>query len=269
MLILLAALCMAQEKVKLELKTAAGEKSLHQWKESNTGRIVAVVAGREAVETTHQIESRRYRDEVLEVDGPAPVRVRRAIELWTESRRRDGETVTEPRKLQGRTITIRRTPDGGSAVEGADDAPPAELRKQRLRPEILFGAFPAEEVAVGQDWGIEEAVLLKDLGASNDATRFTTAQGRAKLEKLEEHQGARCAVVSVNVKASGAIQGQEALRTSFDIRARVWIDVAKGRLLTLKGEGEGKVEGTLDQDGEKIKLDGTFTLSIEAEQSFE
>jgi hypothetical protein len=37
----------------------------------------------------------------------------------------------------------------------------------------------------------------------------------------------------------------------------------------MKGEGEGKIEGTLDQDGEKIKLDGTFTLSIEAEQVYE
>lgn len=269
MMIALLVLALAQDKVKLELKAAVGEKSSHAWKESNTGQIVATVAGQQAVENTLQIETRRFRDEVLEVDGAAPARVRRTVDEWTETRQRGAETSKEVKKLQGRTITLKRTSDEGTAVEGADDVPPAELRKQRLRPEILFGAFPAEPVAVGQEWALEEKALLKDFGASNDATRFTAAQGRAKLETVEDHKGVRCAVVSLSVKASGSIQGQEALKSSFDVRARVWVDVAKGRLLTMKGEGEGKIEGSLDQDGEKIKLDGTFTLSIEAEQVYE
>lgn len=269
MMIALLVLALAQDKIKVELKAAVGEKSAHTWKESTTGRIVATVAGQQAVENTLQVEVRRFRDEVLEVDGPAPTRVRRTIEEWSETKQRGAETAKESKKLQGRTITLKRTSDGGTAVEGADDVPPAELAKQRLRPEILFGAFPAEAVAVGQEWGLEEKALLKDFGASNDATQFTTAQGRAKLEAIEDHSGGRRAVMSVSVKASGAIKGQEALKTSFDLRARVWVDVAKGRLLMMKGEGEGRIEGVLDQEGEKIKLDGTFTLSIEAEQTYE
>jgi hypothetical protein len=269
MMIALLVLALAQDKVKLELKAVVGEKSSHAWKESNTSRIIASAAGGQSVANHLQTETRRFRDEVLEVEGPAPARVRRTIDEWTERKQRDGETFQEVKKLQGRTITLKRTSDEGTAVEGAEDVPPAELRKQRLRPEILFGAFPAEPVAVGQEWALEEKTLLKDFGASNDATQFTTAQGRAKLEAVEDHKGVRCAVVSLSVKASGSVKGQEALKTSFDVRARVWVDVAKGRLLTMKGEGEGKIEGSLDQDGEKIKLDGTFTLSIEAEQTYE
>ena len=53
------------------------------------------------------------------------------------------------------------------------------------------------------------------------------------------------------------------------LRARAWLDLAKGRLLTMKGEGEGKMAGEFLQDGETIKLDGRFRLSMEAEQTFE
>ncbi|HEX7900813.1 MAG TPA: hypothetical protein VF950_23850 [Planctomycetota bacterium] len=260
-----------QDAIKLELKSAVGEKSVHTRRESNTGKILVTVAGQKVSENTLEVETRRHRDEVLEVDGPAPVRVRRTIEAWSEIKEKGAQAVKAVKTLQGKTIVLKRTADGGTAVEGAEGAPAAEVRKQRLRPEILFGAFPAQPVAVGQEWQIEEAALLKDFGETgeDDAARFTTAKGGAKLEKLEEHKGARCAVVAVSVKASGTIKGQTALKSSFDIRARVWMDVAKGRVLTMKGEGEGKIEGTLDQDGEKIQLDGTFTLSIEAEQVYE
>ena len=267
--LLLAALL--QDKIKLELKSAVGEKSVHTRRESNTGKILVTVAGQKVSENTLEVETRRHRDEVLEVDGPVPVRVRRTIEAWSESKEKGDEAVKAVKKLQGKTIVLKRTADGGTALEGVEGVPAAELRKQRLRPDVLFGAFPAEPVAVGQEWGIEEGALLKDFGetSGDDAARFTTARGTAKLEKVEDHKGARCAVVLLSVKAAGTIKGQEALKSSFDIRTRVWVDVAKGRVLTMKGEGEGKIEGTLDQDGEKIQLDGTFTLSIAADQEYE
>ena len=267
--LLLAALL--QDKIKLELRSAVGEKSVHTRREENTGKILVTVAGQRVAENTREVETRRHRDEVLEVDGPAPVRVRRTIEEWSESKRKAGAEVVVVRKLQGKTIVLKRTADGGTAVEGAEGAPAVEILKQRLRPDILFGPFPAEPVAVGQEWAIEEKALLKDFSETGeaDAARFTAAHGVAKLEKIEEHKGARCAVVLVSVKASGTIKGQDALKSSFDIRARVWMDVAKGRVLTMKGEGEGKIEGTMDQEGEKIQLDGTFTLSIDADQVYE
>lgn len=251
-------------QVKLELKTAAGEKSAHSWKESTTGRIVAVVAEQKAVENTLKIEVRKFRDEVLEVDGGAPTRVRRTIDEWTRSKELGGESAKETMKLQGRTLLLKRGAGDATEVEGGENAPPAELGKQRLRP-VFFGSFPAEAVAVGQDWPIDEKILLKDFGTANDATSFAAAQGRGKLEKLENG----LAEVSISVKASGTVKGQDALKISFDIRARVALDVAKGRLLSLKGEGEGKIEGTLDQNGEKIQLDGTFTLAIDSVTSYE
>jgi len=268
-LLLLAALL--QDKVTLELKSAAGEKSVHTRRESTTGKILFTVAGQTVSESTLETETRRYRDEVLEVDGAAPVRVRRTIEEWNEIKEKGNEAVRAVKKLAGQTITLKRTADGGTAVEGADDAPAAELRAQRLRPDLLFGALPAEPVAVGQEWGIEEKALLKDFQETggDDAARFTTARGTAKLEKVEDHKGARCAVILMSVKAAGTIKGQDALKSSFDIRTRLWMDVAKGRVLTMRGDGEGKIEGILDQDGEKIKVDGTFTISIEAGQAYE
>ncbi len=268
-LLLLAALL--QDRIKLELKAAAGEKCLHTRRESNTGKVVVTVAGQQVVQNTLQLESRRYRDEVLEVDGPLPTRVRRSILEWTESRQAPGAAapVKTAKALQGRTLVLQRGPDDTTSIEGAEGVPASELRKQRLRADVLFGAFPAEPVAVGQEWSIEEKALLQDFGEADDATRFSTASGTATLEKLEEHKGARCAVVAVKVKAVGTVPGQEALKATFDVRARVWVDVAKGRLLTMKGEGEGKLAGTLEQDGEKIKLDGSFTLSMDAEQTYE
>jgi hypothetical protein len=268
---LLLAAVLLQEKVKLELQAHVGEKSVHTRRESNTGRILITLAGQKVTENLLDVETRRHRDEVLEVDGPVPVRVRRTIEEWSESKEKGGETVKAVKKLQGRTIVLKRNAEGGTDVEGAEGIPAGEIGRQRLRPDILFGAFPAEPMAVGQEWGIEEKALLKDFKetSQDDAARFTAAKGVAKLEKLEDHKGARCAVVLVSVKASGTIKGQDALKSSFDLRTRVWLDVAKGRVLTMKGEGEGKIEGTLDQEGEKMTLDGTFTLSIEADQTYE
>jgi hypothetical protein len=261
-----------QEKVKLELKAAVGDKIVHTRRESNTGKIDVTVAGQQVSQNTLQLETRRYRDEVLEVEGLRPVRVRRAVEEWTEARQKpgDAEPVKTARALQGKTLVLKRGPGDATVVENAEGLPAADLRKQRLRPEVLFGSFPAEAVAVGQDWAIEEKVLLQDFRetADDDAAQFTTARGSAKLEKIEEHKGTRCAVVAVTVKAAGTIKGQEALKASFDIRTRVWLDVAKGRLLTMKGEGEGRIEGVLEQDGEKIKLDGRFMLSMDAEQDY-
>ena len=264
--LLLAALL--QDKLKLEFKSAVGEKCVNTRRESNTGRILITAAGQKISENTLEVETRRHRDEVLEVDGPAPVRVRRTIEEWSESKEKGGETVKAVKKLQGKTIVLKRTADGGIVFEGAEGVPAGELRKQRPRPDVLFGAFPAEPIAVGQEWGIEEKELLKEFG-EDDAATFTAAKGVAKLEKIEDHKGARCAVILVSVKASGTIKGQDALKSAFDIRARVWMDIARGRVLTMKGEGEGKIEGTLDQEGEKIQIDGTFTISIEADQTYE
>ena len=268
---LLLAAVLLQEKVKLELKAAPGETCLHARRESNTGRVVVTVAGQQVVQNTLQIETRRYRDEVLDVDGPLPTRLRRTILEWTESRQAPGapEPVKTVKALQGKTLVLKRGPDDSTSIEGAEGVPAAELRKQRLKPDVLFGAFPAEAVAVGQEWSIEEKALLQDLGDADDATRFSTASGTAKLEKIEQHKGARCAVVAVTVKAGGTVPGQEALKATFEVRARVWVDVAKGRLLTMKGEGEGKLAGTLDQEGEKIKLEGSFTLSMDADQTYE
>src|SRR5688572_31110616 len=93
--LLLAALLQDRplEKFKLELKAAAGEKSVHTRRESNTGKILVTVAGQTVAENMAGVETRRHRDEVLEVDGPAPVRVRRTIEEWSEAKEKGGETV--------------------------------------------------------------------------------------------------------------------------------------------------------------------------------
>lgn len=266
-------LALAQDKVKLELKAAAGEKILHTRRDSNTGKVVVSVAGQKVTQNTLETQTRRHRDEVLEVDGLLPIKVKRTIEEWSETKQTPGapEPVKTVKALQGRTIVLRRAAGDATVVEGADGLPPAELRKQRLKPEILFGNFPAEPVGVGQEWALGEQALLQDFRetADEDAASFTTASGTGKLEKIEEHKGARCAVVLVSVKAAGNIHGQKDLKASFEVRARAWVDLAKGRLLTLKGEGEGKVAGSIDQEGEKIGIDGGFTLSMEAEQVYE
>src|SRR5687768_17079260 len=112
--LLLAALL--QETVKLEVKAAVGDKSVHARRESNTGRILVTVAGQKVSENTLRVETRRHRNEVLEVDGPAPVRVRRTIEEWSDAKEKGGETVKAVRKLAGRTIVLKRTADGGTAL---------------------------------------------------------------------------------------------------------------------------------------------------------
>ncbi len=269
--VLLAAL--VQDKVKLELRAAPGDAWVHARRDTNAGKITVTVAGTDVSQDTYQVETRRVRDEVLEVDGPHPVRVRRTLEEWSDTRRKPDEPapVKTVKALQGKTIVLKRGAGDATVVEGADGLPAAELRKQRLRPDLLFAAFPAEAVAVGQEWPIDEKALLKDFRetSDDDAAQFSTAQGTARLEAIEDHKGARCAVLAVTVKAAGAIKGQEALKASFEVRARAWLDLAKGRLLTMKGEGEGTMAGEFLQDGETIRLDGRFRLSMEAEQTYE
>jgi hypothetical protein len=262
-----------QEKVKLEVRSVQGEKYLHESRESNQGDLVVSVAGMEIPQQTKESEVRRYRDEVLAVDGILPSQVRRETKEWFEEKLAPG--AAEPEKivkaLQGKTITLKR--DGAKTVyEGADGLPEAELKKNRLRPESIFKALPKEAVAVGHDWTVDEKMLLEDFAENADGQeglKILKASGKGKLEKIEEHKGKRCAVVLYTLEASGHLAAQEAIKVDLTMSARLWISVDAGRPLSLRGEGLGKIAGEIEQGDQKVKLSGTFKIRSEADQTYE
>ena len=268
----LLVLAAAQDKVKIQIRSVAGEAYVHESRETNEGTIVVKIGDMEIPQPMKETEVRNYRDEVLEVESAKASKVRREMREWWQEKTPPGavEPVKTAKALQGKTIVISRK-DGKSSFEGADGIPAAELNRNRLRSEAVFKALPPGPVAVGDTWDVDPKTLLEDFSEAAEAggPKMLQAKGTGKLEKIEEHKGARCAVVALTIAASGHLPQQEALKMEIAMTARLWIDLDKDRPLTMKGEGAAKLSGSLEQGGQKLSMNGEVKIRNEAEQRWE
>jgi hypothetical protein len=270
--VVLAAL-LAQDKVRIEVRAAAGDRYVHSSRETNEGTIWVTFGGMEVPQPMKEHEVRAYRDEVLEIQGAVPSKVRRETREWWEEKTAPGAAEPEKRvrALQGKTLVLGRK-DGKPTFEGGDGIPQAELWKNRLRTDLALQALPKEPVAVGDTWPVDEKTLLQDFREEAEAKEgppIQKAQATGKLEKIETHKGARCAVVLLSIEASGHLPQQAAVKLEMTMTARLWIDLDKARPLTMKGDGVAKIAGEIVQGDQKVSMKGEVKLSKEAEQVYE
>ena len=79
---LLLLLALLQDKVRLELKAAPGEKSVFTRRESNTGKILVTAAGQTVTENTREVENRRHRDNRTRPQHLPPQYLHRTISVF-------------------------------------------------------------------------------------------------------------------------------------------------------------------------------------------
>ncbi len=266
-----AATLHAQEKVKLELRAKKGDKYTHTSKESNDGKILITFGGMEIAQEVKEREVRTYTDEVLEVEGVQPTKVRRKHGEWHQSKTAPGQE--EPTKtdkaLAGKTIVLKKAGDK-TEYEGAEGIPAAELKKNRLRHDAMLAGLPADPVAVGTTWPIDEKKLKEDFADDGEGgMEITALKATGKLEKIEDHKGVRCAVLLIDITGDGILMGQKDLAIKLKLKAWIWLALDSGRPLTMKGDGTGDLAGELEQDGNKVKMDGKFTFKAEGEMKYE
>ena len=125
-------------------------------------------------------------------------------------------------------------------------------------------------VAVGTTWPIDEKRLKEDFSDDGEGgMEIGTLKATGKLEKIEEHKGVRCAVLLIDITGDGSLMGQKDLVIKLKLKAWIWLALDSGRPLTMKGDGTGDLAGELEQDGNKIKMDGKFTFKAEGEMKYE
>jgi hypothetical protein len=272
-LALLAAPALAQEKVKLEVRAKKGEKYTRTSHESNEGTVTVEFGGQSIPQPVSEKESKVVKDEVLEVDGVQPSKIRRTFTEWTQTKVPPGaaEPQKENRTLHGKTIVLKKNGDK-TEYEGADGAPASELGQNRLRTESYLANLPKEPVAPGAEWTLDEKLILDEFREGADAespVTFHAAKGVGRLERIEDHKGQKCGVLLLNLDIEGSVKEQKDVKLKMNMKATIWLGIDSGRPLTLKGEGTGDLAGEIDMDGNKVKLSGKFKFKSDGEQVYE
>ncbi len=271
--LLLLAAAPAQDKVRLEVRAKKGEKYSHTSKESNEGTITIEFGGQSIPQQVLEKETKKYKDEILEVEGSLPSKIRRSFTEWTETKLPPGgaEPVEEKKTLHGKTLVLKKVGDK-TEYEGAEGVPASELAKNRLKPDALLATLPKEPVAPGAEWKLEEKLILdefKDDAGEESQVEFTAARGTGRLERVEDHKGQKCGVIRIALELDGRIKEQKDVKLKMDLKADFWLALDSGRPLTMKGGGTGDLAGEVDMDGNKVKFSGKFKFAQEGEQTYE
>lgn len=262
-----------QEKVKLEVRAKKGDKYTRTSSESNEGTLTIEFGGQSIPQPVSEKETKKFKDEVLEVDGLLPSRVRRTFTEWHQTKVPPGaaEPVQENRTLHGKTIVMKRAGEK-TEYEGADGAPASELGQNRLRTEAVLTALPKEPVAPGAEWKLDEKLILQEFRESAEEespVEFTAAKGTGRLDRVEDHKGQKCGVLVISLDAEGGLKEQKGVKLAMKMKMTVWLAIESGRALTMKGEGTGDLAGEIDMDGNKVKLEGKFKFAQNGEQAYE
>jgi hypothetical protein len=272
-LVAIALLASAQDKVKLEVRAQKGEKYTRSSKSSSTGDLTLEVAGQSIPQSVSEKETKTFKDEVLEVEGALPTKIRRSFAEWTQSKVPPGAVEPQESKkgLHGKTIVLKRIGDR-TEYEGADGVSPSELGQNRIRPESILADLPREPVAPGATWKLDEKKILEEFRESADEespAELTAARGTGRFERVETHKGQKCAVLLLELESDGGLRGQKDVKLTLKMATTVWLALDSGRPLTMKGTGSVDVSGKIDMDGNVIKIDGNFKLQQEGEQTYE
>ena len=243
-------------------------------------------------------------DTTLEHADGAPTKVRRAFEdMANESRssfgEREFESAMKPR-LEGVTLELTRDGDDIEVEVVEGDADEEALEGHRLA--LLLDAFLPPGDA--DEWDLDDETIKRGLlldiqtslfappdapegeggeggrgrgrgrGGMGGQTSFVLGlaelSGKAKLtDESEEHEGASCAVVKIEIEASGDLPEPEGFGGG---RGRMF-DPAAGPALVLGSSYELALEGRLLFDKARkmpvrLVLEGTIEVESSSERTF-
>lgn len=248
------------EKIVLKGAPTKGLAYTHERTEKVDGWLTVRADGAESKQPLIKDERRVWEDEILEVDGPRVVQVRRKTLEWTLKRQRAGETAmqTVPRQLVGKTIVLRRT-DLGTEYENAAGLPAEELSANVLGTLEALVSPPAEAVGVGSEWPIDGDRLV-DLFGGEEGSRALKVRSASGTGRLESIDADRIAVITVKLTIGGSMRALLDVDVTMDMTAKFRVDLNAGRPLSFQAHAEGKIAGEVDRQGKSAIYDGAFTF---------
>lgn len=260
-----------QEKYKLEIKARKGDACAHTSTESIEGKLKIEAGGNVQDVEMSEKKVKKYKDSVLEVEGILPTKVRRTYSDWFKEKKgpEDENAVKESRSLEGKAVVLtRKGEETVVQLESQVLTDAKEIHGNRLDGDAWLSGLPKEPVPVGHEWKLDAKVILRDFNEGGDGNvEVTTAKGTAKLEKIEEYKGAKCAVIAVTLEAEGTVLEQKDLKVTYNVKSEVYLALDSGRVLAKKGGGTALVDGTAGDEG--VKLSGKFSLKIEDETTYD
>jgi hypothetical protein len=263
-------LSQAQDTYTVQWAIRKGDKIVHSMTAKTEGKGKRTVQGTPEDLEKQDTEVKRYRDEILEVAGPEPTQVRRKVLEWWEEVKtpKDAKPIRVAKTLQGKTVMLKKKGEE-TDIAGAPDAPPEELRRNRLRHDVYLSSLPKKPVAVGHEWVIDEKALVADLRDSIKGYDPGTSKATGKFDKVEAYAGVQCAVVVFTLESEGTWRGWNVSKYSMKVQLRCWLSLDRGRLFAVRTEGSTTFSADTQIQTTRTLVESSSTYTIETENVFE
>ena len=98
--------------------------------------------------------------------------------------------------------------------------------------------------------------------------RFRTVKATGRFVKVEERNGEKCALIDVSVVADGTFSQPKGLKAVYRLKTRIVLGLETGRPHSMDGDGSITLDGTVEQDGQPIQLEGRCKISIKGRNEF-
>ncbi len=247
-------------QIKLKEYGAVGKKVNVQVKDATKEMIKVSVQGNLVKEELKdELKEESYTDVVLEDGGPHPKKFKRIY--TTAKTTRGGKEDTTA--YHGRTVIfeLENTKYKVTAEKGVElgAAEVMQLEKQ-ANDKLLVPMeklLPRKEVAVGDTWKVDPAVIAKIFGEGTkvDVSK-STAQG--KLTKAYKKDGHQFGVIQYTFKLAMVDLGGLKLPNPIMLTLNMTLDTAidgssTAGTLTANGSMQGK--GTIEQGGQTVMID--------------
>jgi hypothetical protein len=251
-----AASLWAQDKVKLEFKVDQGLAVVVESVSDSKEKVRVEQQG--AVQEKNDLFShseQEYTDVVLEARNGFAKKVERT---YAKSKFERKEFLDEEKKsgsytLEGQKITL--TDEGGARtkIEAPEAVDRKDLRDLNLREDPLRTSMPAEAVAPGHSWKMDEKQVLADANDQDMGIKFDKADFKCTFEKTEERGGDRCAIL----KSEGILRGTTDQGLTLVLKNEAVFALSLSRKIVVETEIKGSYELTGGGEGQPFKVSGS------------
>ncbi len=151
--------------------------------------------------------------------------------------------------MQGVTVIRRKT--GNNWTDTLKEGTPTAKQRKRLhtdQPDDAAVLYPAGEIAVGDTWAVPASSLKRLFG---EDMQDMNGEARCKFLRVEDAGGQPCAVVQIDMDASGtgSDDNNNTMKVTLKVRGTVYRSLKRPVDLKTDMEGTLKMEGTVGAGG--------------------
>jgi hypothetical protein len=227
--------------------------------------MATVTGGGEAFEAPLSADLSQVTESEVLPAGPAGARRLRLTHVRDVSKfvTRAPREETENGPLHGRQVLCEES--GGGWRRTLVGAPPDARQRRELALAWSFGdVYPARGVQVGESWSAEGAALRRLWGMGG--TLSFRGSGEFRFERVAEHRGERCAVISgrVEIKARALDEEGREVEMELSYAGTAYRSLSSALDLDAEYVGEMRLNGTRVEEGLELRVvvTGPVRLSL-------